>query len=263
VVSKEAQLGSKTFYDEASSVKWMVYGSNQVRSHIARRMVRYHADKVQWISYDDEQSFTAKKKYLTSRCLKGLMIWSIDLDTQDHQAMTGLFGEEAMEGALRDTGLDPDEAEQLSFDLSAWTGERCYTTPTCTDGSRSQRGPDQVCKSGYTAVEMAHSPVQKNGVFGMHGECALNWFRYICCPTKAMPQNCEWVGAPERSVFGCDRGCGASQFELNYDTYIDARGRRSCYSGARSVSILLCWIQFNTGDADNSHHSSAVTARRS
>jgi chitinase len=263
VVSKEAQLGSKTFYDEASSVKWMVYGSNQVRSHIARRMVRYHADKVQWISYDDEQSFAAKKKYLTSRCLKGLMIWSIDLDTQDHQAMTGLFGEEAMEGALRDTGLDPDEAEQLSFDLSAWTGERCYTTPTCTDGSRSQRGPDQVCKSSYTAVEMAHSPVQKNGVFGMHGECALNWFRYICCPTKAMPQNCEWVGAPERSVSGCDRGCGASQFELNYDTYIDARGRRSCYSGARSVSILLCWIQFNTGDADNSHHSSAVTARRS
>ncbi|RLL93598.1 hypothetical protein CFD26_101115 [Aspergillus turcosus] len=201
VVSKEAQLGSKTFYDEASSVKWMVYGSNQ------------------WISYDDEQSFTAKKKYLTSRCLKGLMIWSLDLDTQDHQAMTGLFGEEAMEGALRNTGLDPEEAKQLAFDLSAWTGELCYTTPTCTDGSRGERGPDQVCKKGYTAVEMAHAPVQKNGDFPMH----------------AMPQNCEWVGAPERSVFGCHRGCGASQFELNHDTYIDARGRHNCYSGARSL----------------------------
>ncbi|RHZ63588.1 uncharacterized protein CDV56_105060 [Aspergillus thermomutatus] len=217
VISKEAQLGSKTFYDEASSVKWMVYGSNQ------------------WISFDDEQSFTAKKKYLTSRCLKGLMIWSIDLDTQDHQAMTGLFGEAAMEGALRDTGLDPEEAEQLASDLSAWTGELCYTTPTCTDGSRDQRGPDQVCQSGYTAVEMAHAPVQKNGDFPMHGECAENWWRYICCPTKAMPQNCGWVGAPERSASGCDRGCGASQFELNYDTYIDAKGQRNCYTGERSL----------------------------
>lgn len=32
VVSKQGQLGSKTFYDEVSSVKWMVYGSNQVRT---------------------------------------------------------------------------------------------------------------------------------------------------------------------------------------------------------------------------------------
>ncbi|KAF7176523.1 hypothetical protein CNMCM7691_002841 [Aspergillus felis] len=217
VMSKEVQLGSKTFYDKPSSVKWMVYGSNQ------------------WISFDDEESFTAKKKYLTSRCLKGLMVWSIDLDTQDHQAMTGLFGEKAMEGALVDTGLDPEEAGQLAFDLSAWTGELCYTTPTCTDGTRGERGPDQVCQSGYTPVDMAHSPIQKNGDFSMHGECSENWWRYICCPTKAMPQNCEWVGAPERSAFGCDRGCGASQFELNYDTYTDAKGHGNCYSGARSL----------------------------
>lgn len=151
-----------------------------------------------------------------------------------------------MEGALQNTGLDPGEAEQLSFDLSAWTGELCYTTPTCTDGTRSERGPDQVCQSGYTAVEMAHSPVQKNADFSMHGECAGDWWRYICCPTKAMPQNCEWVGAPERSVFGCDRGCGDSQFELNYDTYIDAKGHGDCYSGARSVNIdsqHIPWLQ--------------------
>ncbi|KAJ5101602.1 hypothetical protein NUU61_003824 [Penicillium alfredii] len=105
VMSRQSQLGSRTSYDKKSSVKWMVYGSNQ------------------WISFDDSESFEAKK-YLFSRCLKGLMIWSMDLDTQDHQAMTGLFGEEAMEGALRHTGLDAQEAERLAFDLYARAATR-------------------------------------------------------------------------------------------------------------------------------------------
>ncbi|RDW72386.1 uncharacterized protein DSM5745_07558 [Aspergillus mulundensis] len=217
VVSKRGQLSSNEYYDEESSVKWMVYSSNQ------------------WISYDDAESFEKKKEYLTSRCLKGLMVWSLDLDTQDYQAMTSLLGERAMESALVDTGLNKQEAEQLAFDLSPWTGELCYTTPTCTDGSSGERTGDQVCKGGFTAVSMAHSPLQRNGDYEMHGECAEDWWRYICCPTKAMPQECEWVGAPDRNVFGCERGCGDSQFELNIDTYVDHEGHGSCYTGARSL----------------------------
>jgi hypothetical protein len=46
------------------------------------------------------------------------MVWSLDLDTQDHQVMTALFGEEAMEKALiSGFGLDADEAGRLAFDL--------------------------------------------------------------------------------------------------------------------------------------------------
>ncbi len=71
----------------------MVYGSNQ------------------WISYDKEETFEVKKRYMFSRCLRGLMIWSLVLDTQDHQAMTALFGESAMENALiKGSGLDAHEA---------------------------------------------------------------------------------------------------------------------------------------------------------
>lgn len=86
--------------------------------------------------------------------------------------MTSLLGERAMESALVDTGLNKQEAEQLAFDLSPWTGELCYTTPTCTDGSSGERTGDQVCKGGFTAVSMAHSPLQRNGDYEMHGECA-------------------------------------------------------------------------------------------
>ena len=37
-------------------------------------------DKDQWISYDDTNSFELKLKYANSRCLGGMMIWSIDFD---------------------------------------------------------------------------------------------------------------------------------------------------------------------------------------
>ncbi|KAL8852650.1 MAG: hypothetical protein Q9221_002410 [Calogaya cf. arnoldii] len=60
IKSRNNSLDVTTFYDPKDSVKYNVYNGNQ------------------WISYDDEQSFFEKKKYLTSRCLSGLMIWAID-----------------------------------------------------------------------------------------------------------------------------------------------------------------------------------------
>jgi GH18 family chitinase len=54
----------------------------------------------QWISYDDAQSFGDKLAYLTSRCLSGLMIWAVDQDDGQYDALTGLLGEEAMQGSL-------------------------------------------------------------------------------------------------------------------------------------------------------------------
>lgn len=196
----------------------MVYGSNQ------------------WISFDDAESFQQKKKYLFSRCLRGLMIWSLDLDTQDFGAMTELFGEDAMADAIIDgSGLDPDDRDELA----AYTGEDCYVTPRCTDGTSDEQGPDQVCKGGFSALETAHNPTQHNANYDMHGKCAKGWWRTICCPTKAMPRNCEWVGAPEISTgFGCHRGCGDTQFELTTDTFIDAKGKANCFVGARSVCSI-------------------------
>lgn len=192
----------------------------------------------QWISYDDEESFTAKKKFQSSRCLKGLMIWSLDLDTSDYEAMTGLMGQDAMQDALTDTGLDPGEKAQLTSDLAAYTGQDCYVTQRCTDGLNSNKGPGQVCMPGYSAVETGHAPLQMQ-VKTQSIPCKEGQWHEICCPTKAMPKNCEWIGAPIRSAFGCDRGCGSTQFELTTDTFTNFKGTGQCYSGARSVRILI------------------------
>lgn len=215
-MSRKDELGSEDFYDEDSTVKWMIYGSNQ------------------WISFDDAESFKAKLAYQSSRCLKGLMLWSLDLDSPQFQAMNDLFGERAMANAVGDTSLSGDEKKDLVKDLAAYTGQNCYVTQSCTTG-RDTDDPFASCSSGYTSVALAHAPWQLDIQHALQ-KCDKGEFHHVCCPTKHAPKNCEWIGSPERNVFGCDRGCGESQFELTTDSYIDHKGELPCRIGRKSVS---------------------------
>ena len=213
--SRNNSLDVHTYYDPKSTVKYNVYNGNQ------------------WISYDDQQSFYDKKKYLTSRCLGGLMIWAIDQDTQNHDALSGLLGDFSS-SQLEGGNLDDKTAAALSDAFGAYTGQNCFVTPTCTDGTDSQKQNEQVCPSGTMSVSTAHSPLQAPGQ-KLHGTCDEGWFRYICCPQKAMPKNCKWNGAPERSAFGCSGSCSKTQFLLNTDNYVDDKGVGDCYSGTRNL----------------------------
>lgn len=213
--SRNHSLSTQTFYDPASTVKYNVYDGNQ------------------WISYDDEQSFFDKKKFLSSRCLSGLMIWAIDQDTQNHDALEGLLGDFSA-SQLEGGNLDNKTATALSSAFGAYTGQSCFVTPTCTDGSDGEKQNEQICPSGTLSVATAHSPLQAPGQ-NLHGVCSDGWYRHICCPTNAVPKNCAWHGAPIRSQSGCSGKCGSNQFVLNTDTYIDAKGQGSCYTGTRDL----------------------------
>lgn len=213
VLSHQGDLSTSVKYDEASSVKWMTYGSNQ------------------WVSFDDAESFKAKVKYMYSRCLKGLMIWDLGLDSANYDALIGLFGQEAVSEGLQDSSLNPDEEKQLVDDLAAYTGQNCYNNYGCTD----DKSNNKACKAGFSSVEIGHE-MPPNLDDGSHVVlCPKGKFQHVCCPTKAMPKNCEWIGAPERNVFGCSGECGKSQFELTEDTYIDPLGKASCISGTRKL----------------------------
>jgi chitinase len=96
-------------------------------------------------SYDDAQSFTDKKRFMSGRCLSGFMIWAIDQDTPDYQALAGLIGEDMLAGSLLEGGsLDSRGASALSDAFGAYTGQNCFVTPTCTDGTSGQQSADQV-----------------------------------------------------------------------------------------------------------------------
>lgn len=218
ITSRHNELGTDVFYDEESTVKYMVFGSNQ------------------WISYDDEESFAAKKKFQSSLCLKGMMLWSLDLDDPSFGAMHALFGGENMADALGEIDLTGEEKEKLVDELAQYTGQNCYVAIGCASSSDDDSKNAQ-CGSGYKAVEMAHAPYKLTASQkGDLEKCDRGEYHYVCCPEKEMPQNCEWIGAPEQSEFGCSRTCGDSQFMLASDSYVDYKGEGSCYSGRRSVS---------------------------
>ncbi|KAJ6024672.1 hypothetical protein N7540_005469 [Penicillium herquei] len=208
----------QTYYDPVSTVKYNVYNGNQ------------------WISYDDAQSWQDEVRYLTGKCISGVMIWALDQDDGMHTALTALLGEEALSGLLMEGGdLSDSQRKELTDQYSAYTGQNCYVTEECTDGSGSQKDNSQyVCSSGFSSVATAHAPQQKLG-YWIGETCRSGTYRHICCPTNAMPTNCEWTGAPVRSEVGCNGKCGSDQFQLNIDSYVDAFGEEPCYQGDRAL----------------------------
>lgn len=212
------QLGTETFYDEPSSSRWMVSSLSQ------------------FISYEDAQSFAGKVNLIMTRCLKGFAVMSLDYDSQDNQALTALVGEAAMIRSLVTHRLNGEERKRLVDDFAAYTGQNCYVTEMCASGGGDDP-PLGKCDPGYMAVETGHFPKQIHEGF-TSVECAEGSWHAICCPKSHMPKNCEWRGTPERSSFGCNAGCGDSQYELTTDKYLDPEGKGECYSGERSVRIL-------------------------
>lgn len=89
-----------TYYDPVTTVKYNVYNGNQ------------------WVSYDDAQSWGDKMDYLTSRCLGGIMIWAIDQDTGQYDALAALLGEDALATALLEGGNLSDSQKETLADQS-------------------------------------------------------------------------------------------------------------------------------------------------
>lgn len=175
IQSRNKTLNAKTYYDAVSTTKYTVY------------------DYDQWISYDDRESFTDKKRYLFSRCLSGLMIWAVDQDSQGYDALGALFGEAAMQDMLMH-GNDLSDAEKKKYSsfFAPYTGQNCFVTELCTDGSDKESGPRQLCPAGTSSVSTAHAPLQGPGPHGIIGQCSDGWYRHICCPSDEMPKNCRW-----------------------------------------------------------------------
>lgn len=197
----------------------------------------------QWISFDDAETFKNKKKHQSSRCLKGLMIWFVDLDNANFDAMSGLLGDANMSQAHGDASLTDQEKGEFVKQLAPYTGQNCYISTKCASSARDTTS-GATCFTRYKPVEMAHAPLRiRSDLHTGLETCKEGKFHYVCCPEDEMPKNCEWTGAPEQSEIGCSGSCGKKQFQLATDSYIDYKGTGSCYQGRRSVShILRCGI---------------------
>ncbi|KAF2473995.1 chitinase A1 [Lindgomyces ingoldianus] len=229
IMARSKRLNDKKIvYENATGVTYMVY------------------DDTQWITYDDAKSFAKKRELLDSECLGGVMIWAIDQDTPDFQALSALLGDEFVTGALIEGGtLSDEEKDALAQELGGLTGDGCYVTMGCSGPGSS--GKFNTCAKGDIPIERLHAPggaagnVYSTGNLAQEIEsCAKGQWKTVCCSPKSPAVNCKWVGAPERSSFYCDGGfeektCGDGRYELVTDQYTTYEGGAKCASGARSL----------------------------
>ncbi|KAJ5375522.1 hypothetical protein N7517_007528 [Penicillium concentricum] len=223
IMARKHRLNEKhEYFDNKTSVKYMVY------------------DETQWITYDDAESFAVKRKMLDDECFGGVMIWAIDQDTPDFQALAGLLGDEFVSDALLEGGeLSDDEKEDLVNEMGGLTGDACYVPTGCFGAAPTIEGnPD--CRSGDVTVGMVHAPGESlQNLYGAMSHnaqtCAKGTWKRICCPAKTPAINCRWVGRPD-SGSKCTGGegestCGTGQYELLTDRYADELGETKCSSG--------------------------------
>ncbi|KAJ5666170.1 uncharacterized protein N7477_008618 [Penicillium maclennaniae] len=156
---------------------------------------------------------------------------SLDQDTYDWQALSGLLNKKVASGDLLTGGSMSDEtAKDLATLYSAYNGADCYVSG-CVDVNKGQ------CKSGYSVLEYVYSaslsmiedPDKKLCKTG-DDDSSDAQYHLICCPTEAMPESCS----DDRSCTGGGT-YGKGTYELVADSYADRTGSNFCTSGKRSL----------------------------
>ncbi|KAI0436524.1 carbohydrate-binding module family 18 [Xylaria telfairii] len=169
----------KPYYDKDAQAKYIVW------------------DNDQWVSYDDEDTFKAKIDFANKLGLGGLLIWSIDQDTQKLDALKAVLGNKGI-----------DAFKNTAKDTAYWQGiaaADCYVTDC---GGK--------CKAGFLPIE-----TQPCG-------SATPVFRHsskddstLCCPIGAAPkgEDCTWRG----SAPSCNGHCENNEVAVELNRWGDGK----------------------------------------
>lgn len=163
----------KPYYDKEAQAKYIVW------------------DNDQWVSYDDKDTFQAKIDFANKLGLGGLLIWSIDQDTQNLDALKAVLGNK---------GVDAFKGE--ADDASYWQevgAQDCYVSDC--GGS---------CNTGF--ISITHQPCGSAKPVTRHSSKKDS---QLCCPITAAPNphDCTWRGSHP----SCNGHChdGEVTVELN------------------------------------------------
>lgn len=167
------------YYDKEDAVKYITWNEDQ------------------WVSYDDQDTFQQKIKFANGVGLGGLLIWAIDLDTDDLKALRGVLYPKNLAAFNRD-------AETASYWEDATQGD-CRVTDC---GGSCNPGEIKI-----TTQPCGHA----HGI----GEHSSGKDSTLCCPVSAAPdpKNCRWEGtAPS-----CNGHCHPGQVALESNKWGDGK----------------------------------------
>ena len=181
------------YYDKTDAVKYITWNQDQ------------------WASYDDQETFQQKIKFANEQGLGGLLIWAIDLDTDDLAALRGVIYPKTL--SIK-SSADPSYWEESS-------GGDCRTTEC---GGK--------CKPGEIAVT-----TQPCGHATFLTEHSSDKDSTLCCPISAAPdaKNCQWHGTAPL----CDGECDPGQVALESNKWGDGK---YCNDGKSSRSEKRRWM---------------------
>ncbi|OTA92708.1 glycoside hydrolase family 18 protein [Hypoxylon sp. CO27-5] len=164
------------YWDEDNAVKYITWGGDQ------------------WVSYDDKDTFQQKIKFANDQGLGGLLIWAVDQDTPDLDAMQALLYPKTL-NAFANEIVDWaywQEADQGSCHLSD-CGKPCNTGEILIS--------TQSCDGSYDADSVNH----------------------LCCPVASAPnpKDCVWRGNPKY----CNGHCQPDEVPMMQNRWGDHQKR--------------------------------------
>ncbi|KAL9030617.1 MAG: hypothetical protein Q9196_001284 [Gyalolechia fulgens] len=193
------------YYDEENAVKYIVW------------------DQDQWVSYDDKDTFKQKIEFANKLGLGGLLIWAIDQDTDDLQALQAVLAPKSVKAFAK-------QAQDADFWKDS-TAADCYVSD-CGKG----------CKSGFAPI--THQPCGgATAVFRNSKEEDST----LCCPLDAAPDpdKCVWRGsAPD-----CNGRCHDGEVTVQLNRWGDGK---YCEDGNKAY---CCEV---TNDKENNCYWSGV-----
>lgn len=160
------QRGLRPVHDTVAAVKWITW------------------DRDQWVSYDDAETFKQKIDFANAEGLSGLLIWAIDQDTADL---------EALRGVLAPKGLT--EFRSMSQTTSWWDDAAipdCYVTDC-----------GGTCRAGF--VHITTQPCGNAKPITRHSDRPDS---QLCCPITGAPDpsTCRWRGRHHLCNGRCHEG---------------------------------------------------------
>ncbi|KAJ6133731.1 class V chitinase [Penicillium sp. IBT 18751x] len=148
-------------YDSTAAVKWITWNSNQ------------------WVSFDDGVTMMQKMKAANQLCLGGIMIWAMDMDNDDGEAMSDLMGIGKANGVTSAQAASYKKQYESAAEQNA-VASSCYWS-LCGES----------CKSSYFDVAEARGQVaniQQNSV------CPAGEYQTLCCAPQTTMGTCKWEG---------------------------------------------------------------------
>ncbi|KAF3112314.1 hypothetical protein TWF706_010901 [Orbilia oligospora] len=191
-----ASGGAKPKLDKTAQVNYLTWGSGN------------------WISYDDKATFEAKVDFGNKRGLNGMLIWAVDQDDTQWNAIKAVTGKNVLTAHEFQSIL---ESDLLPRD--------CYVTGLC--GSDCAAGYLPITDKIYNAnKDRLHDP---NADFNPK-RCGGDKQRSLCCPFASRPNKskCYWRGNEGH----CNGRCHDGEVFMVADNQGD--NGRSCLKGLRA-----------------------------